>query len=1219
MPTTTPDSVITQVNTAVVIDPLANDEGEGLVLESFTQPAHGHLVRNPDHTLTYTPAADFAGLDSFTYRVRDANGATATGTVTISVLAANTPPVAVDDMASVTTGSAVDIPVLANDQGAEGDPLSLTAIGTPGYGTASFIPPDRIRYRPQPGFVGIDRFTYTIEDSQGGIATGSVTVQVSRANQPPMVRELDVETQEATPLVLDLLREATDADGDALQLVALGVPQHGRLAVNPDRTVTYTPAAGYSGEDQFSWTVSDGRGGLATGIVRVRVVRPNRPPQAEDTALSTSQSTPLRIDPLSGASDPDGDPLRLSSFSLPRHGLLSLDDEGRLLYSPDPGFVGADQFSCTLVDGRGGLVTRTVRITVTASEPPASRFANGYARRRRILLPARQSASEILSGFVLLVHESGEWLKSVAHGGLVESEAGFDLRFELEDGSKLAHEIERYDPVAGQLVAWVRIPSWDLSAAKQLFLYYGKADLSQSEADPAATWQDYLAVWDCVSGQDRSGHGRHLTPSEILPGELVGPAGRFQGSSDLRLMDAAFLSGLAAFCLTAVVRAEASLVGSPRPARIIQQGNPTGSVGTAGLALLYTHPGPFGGAAETIQFALQTSGGSVLVEGPAYLQRSTPMVIGASWQSGQLPKLWIDGMAVSPSWVGISRSGQGEAGAVVRGTTAMAAAQPLSLGLGALNSERAWVGLIDEVRLRASVPPAAQFALEAANILTPWRVYAMGPEERPTMTDFPPVAVDCEAVTRAGQHVDVDVLAAAWDPEARPLAIAAVSTPARGSAAVIGSRVRYTPVAGFVGEDGFGFVVRDAAGNQSNEARARITVSAFGELPVPVRVIPVSNRTQLDAALRAARPGDHILLADGSYGTTRLEIRVSGTTQHPIVIRAQNVLGARLPGGFTYAPGISHVWLWGIDFKDAKDCVLRGSWNVIRRCRIWPKPSLTGPVNGLIPREGSYCRIDYCEIRMHTTAEVIAELGSAEFQRVQYGAIRAYYRQPSDILTHLIIERCLLSGGLSGVPYANPNSQFVECDGVTQTFKDISVNWVMALCYGNVARERTIVDMKIPGMHMRECHIECPASGRLQMRNGQDQIIERTRFSGQLDIVGGPKKRVINSNIRDIRVIAGDVPWTDYSAHRSHRQAIDARIINCSSNNLYIGYQYDSRYIYPALDTIVERHSGPIRYGLHRGTIVRASITEPGVTPAEPATLSAREVGPLAPWVGTRY
>ena len=132
---------------------------------------------------------------------------------------------------------------------------------------------------------------------------------------------------------------------------------------------------------------------------------------------------------------------------------------------------------------------------------------------------------------MFLVRETGDWLRSVGNGGRLESAQGFDLRFELTDGTKLDHEIERYDPVAGALIAWVRLPTWRFTARLDLQLYYGKPSLAASEANPAGVWRGYLAVWDARTGVDRTGNGRALTPSGINAGSLIGDCGSFNGTA----------------------------------------------------------------------------------------------------------------------------------------------------------------------------------------------------------------------------------------------------------------------------------------------------------------------------------------------------------------------------------------------------------------------------------------------------------------------------------------------------------------------------------------------------------------------------------------------------------------------------------------------------------------------------------------------------------------
>ncbi|GBD44959.1 hypothetical protein HRbin40_02455 [bacterium HR40] len=1202
MPIAAPDIALTPVDTAVIIAPLANDTGAGLVLDGFTQPARGRVVANPDSTLTYTPAPGFVGVDSFTYTVRDAGGATATATVTISVLAPNAPPVARDDEAASSDGSSIDIPVLANDGDPDGDPLQLLAIGAPAHGTATFLAPDRIRYRPPAGFSGIDRFTYTVGDGRGEVATGTVTVRVGTANQPPVVDDATLEVTTDTPALFAPLACARDPDGDPLRLEALSVPAHGRLVVNADRTLTYTPRAGFVGEDSFAFTVSDSRGGLATGTVRVTVNRPNLPPVANDDALSTPQDTPLLFDPRLRASDPDGDPLRLTHFSLPRHGRLALEADGRLLYTPDAGFTGEDSFTFTLSDGRGGVATGTVRIAVTPASPPMATFANGFRRRRRILLPARQTAHETVSGFVLLVREQGDWLKDVARGGQVESPQGFDLRFEDADGTRLPHDLEHYDPATGTLVAWVRIPSWDIARNLTLFLYYGKPELAASEADPAATWQDYLAVWDPVTGRDRSGHGRDLVASGVTAAELVGPAGRFDGTGDLRLADATFLDGLDAICVSAIVQADATLVDSPRPARILQQGSPTASVGSLGLSLLYTNPGYFGQAPKTIKFSVLTTAGSAQVEGPADAQRPTPMVVAGSWRSGELPTLWIDGRAAAPSWVGLDTGTGGQPGVAATGRTRMVVGEPLSVGLGRLNTARSWVGLIDTVRLSASVPSATRLALEADNVHTPWRLYVAGEEERPEMADFPPLARTLEAATPTGLTVDIDVVAAAHDPEGLPLRLTGVGVPTHGVASIVDNRLRYAPFAGFVGEDVVPFTIRDAAGHvASGRVRVQVTPAPANELPPPLRTVEVATAAQLQAALAAARPGDLIRLANGLYAGN-FELQAQATADRPIVVRAQSLLGATFSGSFTLS-GSCGV-LYGLAFAGPDSgVVIAGSDNRVTRCTFRDSTR-----NAVIQfrYDGTRGRLDHCDVTVRpfdgsepagtVRRAIVVDTRSDRthtYARIDRNWIHDFGTKPnpndywSGFNTALVVTT---TGLRSHIPtYAlieyNRFENFLDSLGASVATKGTKTTFQ----YNTFINSQGFLELR--------CGWESKVVGnwfedwRYITVRDSDHIIANNRF--------------VNS--QGIFLMAGNREANISDDERG--RALRVRVAH-NQGSVVVGKKWVATETYPAKDCVIEAHTGAIQYELHTGTVVRPTSDIPPYTPVK---LGRSDVGPFAP------
>ena len=179
------DSVVTVEGAAVDIDVLVNDTdsdaGDTLSVISVGGPSHGTVVIAPGSTttVTYTPNADFNGTDSFEYTVSDGTD-TDTGTVIVTVTAANQAPVAMDDSVVTGEGAPVDIDVLVNDKDPDaGDTLSVISVSTPSHGTVVIAPGSTttVSYTPNFGFDGTDSFEYTVSDGTD-TDTGTVTVTV---------------------------------------------------------------------------------------------------------------------------------------------------------------------------------------------------------------------------------------------------------------------------------------------------------------------------------------------------------------------------------------------------------------------------------------------------------------------------------------------------------------------------------------------------------------------------------------------------------------------------------------------------------------------------------------------------------------------------------------------------------------------------------------------------------------------------------------------------------------------------------------------------------------------------------------------------------------------------------------------------------------------------------------------------------------------------------
>jgi len=179
------DAVTTSEDTEAAVSPLANDtdaDGDVLFITDFEQPAHGVVVANGDDTLTYTPDADYFGVDSFTYTISDGQGGFDSATVTITVDAVQDGPVASDDTVAVSEDVAMVISPLANDTDADGDALTVTAFTQPAHGTLVDNGDGTWTYTPAAGWSGVDSFTYTVSDGAGGEDTGTVTLTVHAAD-----------------------------------------------------------------------------------------------------------------------------------------------------------------------------------------------------------------------------------------------------------------------------------------------------------------------------------------------------------------------------------------------------------------------------------------------------------------------------------------------------------------------------------------------------------------------------------------------------------------------------------------------------------------------------------------------------------------------------------------------------------------------------------------------------------------------------------------------------------------------------------------------------------------------------------------------------------------------------------------------------------------------------------------------------------------------------
>ena len=202
-------------------------------------------------------------------------------------------------------------------------------------------------------------------------ATSTTTVG-PKQHQPVAVDDTVSVLEGSTDNPVDVLANDSDADGDPLTIASVSVPAHGSAAV-VGANVTYTPAADFRGEDSFTYTIVDGRGGSATATVHVTVGAPNQPPVAGPLSVRVQKGSSINIPVLQAASDPDGDPLTV--IAVDHTGpltinIVSINPDGSVHYESVHGMFGQDYFEYTVSDGHGGTATGTVAVYVFEVPPP---------------------------------------------------------------------------------------------------------------------------------------------------------------------------------------------------------------------------------------------------------------------------------------------------------------------------------------------------------------------------------------------------------------------------------------------------------------------------------------------------------------------------------------------------------------------------------------------------------------------------------------------------------------------------------------------------------------------------------------------------------------------------------------------------------------------------------------------------------------------------------
>ncbi|MBL1279259.1 MAG: tandem-95 repeat protein [Fluviicola sp.] len=281
----------------------------------------------------------------------------------------NTPPTTGNESLTVDEDA---LPVtinnlLSNNFDADGD--SLNVVYVTGSVSGTFIynyVTGSILYYTAPDFCGVDTIVYGVSDGFV-VVEDTLFLTLNCINDAPNSGSEVITMDEDGPTITtpDLLSNNTDVEGDPLTIGATTGPFNGTVSNNANGTFDYTPNPNWCGVDTMYYEVSDGMLiTIDTLFIVVNCINDIPVGGNENLVVNEDSFGTTTSGLLDNDSDIDGDILTILTTSGPSNGVISINANGTLTYTPNPDFCGSDTVTYVVTDGIEVIVD-TVFITIT--------------------------------------------------------------------------------------------------------------------------------------------------------------------------------------------------------------------------------------------------------------------------------------------------------------------------------------------------------------------------------------------------------------------------------------------------------------------------------------------------------------------------------------------------------------------------------------------------------------------------------------------------------------------------------------------------------------------------------------------------------------------------------------------------------------------------------------------------------------------------------------
>ena len=344
-----------------------------VVTTPITGPTNGTVVIQASGSYTYTPAANFVGIDSFVYQICNTAAQCTTALATIRIRDnapnANDAPIAQNDLTATTPNTPVIIAVKANDSDPDGQPLGQPiVVSSPTNGNLTLNLDGTITYTPVSSFTGVDSFVYQVCDNGSPILCDQATVTIMVRANPAVNQTLAYDDAYSTfinvPVSGNVLTNDQDLEGNTQTVTTTPIvgPSNGSLTLTSTGSFTYTPVNSFTGTDSYVYRVCDNGAGPActTATVYITVFPPNG---AVDLSVVISQPTPSLTATLGSTLPISVNNIGTGNYAGPVSVTLTLPAN----VSVAAGFTTSNGFTCSV---SGQLVTcvKSVSLATATSE-----------------------------------------------------------------------------------------------------------------------------------------------------------------------------------------------------------------------------------------------------------------------------------------------------------------------------------------------------------------------------------------------------------------------------------------------------------------------------------------------------------------------------------------------------------------------------------------------------------------------------------------------------------------------------------------------------------------------------------------------------------------------------------------------------------------------------------------------------------------------------------